>query len=133
MRLNISVKELKKTKIIDEDEIANAIIKAIQDVEKEAEIKINSAYLTISGKYVTIVQNSVTKTIKDKYSGITAKDVSSALLQVKDIDIPEGKSIIDIVTDKFVLEDGRVVEDPVGNLVSAFTINAQVVLADKII
>ena len=97
----------------------------------EAEIKINSAYLTISGKYVTIVQNSVTKTIKDKYSGITAKDVSSALLQVKDIDIPEGKSIIDIVTDKFVLEDGRVVEDPVGNLVSAFTINAQVVLADK--
>ena len=124
-------KGIKKTKIIDEDEIANAIIKSIQDAEKEAEIKINSAYLTISGKYVTIVQNSITKNIKDKFSGVSAKDVSSALLQVRDIDVPEGQSIIDIVTDKFILDDGRIVEDPVGNLVSAFTINAQVILGDK--
>ena len=124
-------KGIKKTKIIDEDEIANAIIKSIQDAEKEAEIKINSAYLTISGKYVTIVQNSITKNIKDKFSGVSAKDVSSALLQVRDIDVPEGQSIIDIVTDKFILDDGRIVEDPVGNLVSEFTINAQVILGDK--
>ena len=99
--------------------------------KKEAEIKINSAYLTIAGSYVTIVQNSVTKTIKDKYAGISTRDVSSALLQVKDIDVPDGKSIIDIVTDKFVLEDGRAVEDPVGNLVSTFSLNAQVILGDK--
>ena len=98
--------------------------------KKEAEIKINSAYLTISGKYV-IIQNSITKNIKDKFSGVSAKDVSSALLQVRDIDVPEGQSIIDIVTDKFILDDGRIVEDPVGNLVSAFTINAQVILGDK--
>ena len=124
-------KGIKKTKIIDEDEIANAIIKSVQDAEKEAEIKINSAYLTIAGSYVTIVQNSVTKTIKDKYAGISTRDVSSALLQVKDIDVPDGKSIIDIVTDKFVLEDGRAVEDPVGNLVSTFSLNAQVILGDK--
>lgn len=124
-------KGIKKTKIIDEDEIANAIIKSVQDAEKEAEIKINSAYLTIAGSYVTIVQNSVTKTIKDKYAGISARDVSSALMQVKDIDLPEGKSIIDIVTDRFVLEDGRSVDDPVGNLVSSFTINAQVILGDR--
>ena len=124
-------KGIKKTKIIDEDEIANAIMKSIQDAEKEAEIKINSAYLTIAGKYVTIVQNSVTKTIKDKYSGVSVKDVSSALMQVKDIDVPDGKSIIDIVTDKFVLDDGRMVDDPVGNLVSSFSVNAQVILGDR--
>lgn len=59
------------------------------------------------------------------------KDVSSALMQVKDIDIPEGQSIIDIVTDKFMLDDGRKVDDPVGNLVSSFIINAQVILGDR--
>lgn len=107
---NIKCKGIKKTKIIDEDEIANAIVKSIQDAEREAEIKINSAYLTIAGKYVTIVQNSITKNIKDKFSGVSVKDVSSALLQVKDIDVPDGKSIIDIVTDKFILDDGRAVE-----------------------
>ena len=122
---------IKKSKIIDEDEIANAISRAVQDAEKEAEIKINSAYMTIAGKYVTIVQNSITKTIKDKFAGISSKDVSAALMQVKDIDIPEGMSIIDIVTGKFILEDGRVVEDPVGNLVGSFTVNGQVILGDR--
>ena len=110
---------IKKSKIIDEDEIANAISKAVEDAEKEA------------GKYVTIVQNSVTKTIKDKFAGISSRDVAAALMQVKDIDIPDGMNIIDIVTGKFILEDGRMVDDPVGNLVSSFTVNGQVILGDR--
>lgn len=122
---------IKKGKIINEDVIAESITKAMEDVEKESEIKINSAYFTIPGKYVTIVQNSIKKGIKDKYSGVSVRDVSLALSQVKDIDVPEGQTIIDIVTDKFILDDGRIVDDPVGNLISSFTINAQVVLADK--
>ena len=122
---------IKKSKIIDEDEIANAISKAVEDAEKEAEIKINSAYMTIAGKYVTIVQNSVTKTIKDKFAGISSRDVAAALMQVKDIDIPDGMNIIDIVTGKFILKDGRMVDDPVGNLVSSFTVNGQVILGDR--
>lgn len=122
---------IKKSKIIDEDEIANAISKAVESAEREAEIKINSAYITIAGKYVTIVQNSVTKTIKDKFAGISSKDVATALMQVKDIDIPEGMSIIDIVTGKFILEDGRMVDDPVGNLVGSFNVSGQVILGDR--
>lgn len=35
------------------------------------------------------------------------KDVSSSIMQVSDIDIPEGKQIIDIVTDRFILENGK--------------------------
>ena len=51
--------------------------------------------------------------------------------KVKDIDIPEGKTLIDIVPDKITLENGTVVADPVGNLSSSFTISAQVILAEK--
>ena len=122
---------IKKTKIIDEEDIALAINKVITEAETETDLKINSAYVTIPGKYVTIVQNSVVKEAKDKYAGISTKDVSSGIMQVKDVEIPEGKTIIDIVTDQFVLEDGKIVTDPVGNLSSSFTLNAQVILADK--
>lgn len=122
---------IKKGKIIDEEEIVAAISKLIKDAEAESELTINSAYLTIPGKYVTIVQNSIVKEAKDKYAGISAKDVFGGLSQVKDIDIPEGKQIIDIVTDEFVLDNGKSVQDPVGSLSSSFTIKAQVVLADK--
>ena len=122
---------IKRGKIINEEEIVQAIDTIVKDAEMDTRFKINSAYVTIPGKYVTIVQNSITKEAKDRYSGISLKDVSSALMLVKDIDIPEGKSIIDIVADKFVLDDGKIVQDPVGNLSASFTLNAQIILADK--
>ena len=122
---------LKKGKIINEDEISLSLAKTIKDAEDETNLKINSAYVTIPGKYATIVQNSITKEVKDKYSGISLRDVQSAMIQVKDIDIPDGKTLIDIVPDKITLENGTIVADPVGNLSSSFTISAQVILAEK--
>lgn len=122
---------IKKCRIIDEDEISLAISKIIKDAESETDLKINSAYVAIPGKYVTIVQNSISKDAKDKYSGISAKDVTSSIIQVKDVEIPDGKTMIDIVTDRFVLEDGKEVTDPIGSLSSSFTIDAQVILAEK--
>ncbi len=122
---------LKKGKIINEDEISLSLAKTIKDAEDQTNLKINSAYVTIQGKYVTIVQNSITKEVKDKYSGISVRDVQSAIIQVKDIEVPDGKTLIDIVPDKITLENGTVVSDPVGNLSSSFTISAQVILAEK--
>ncbi len=122
---------LKKGKIINEEDITLSIAKTIQDAEDETNLKINSAYVTILGKYVTIVQNTITKEVKDKYSGISVRDVQNAIMQVKDIDIPDGETLIDIVPDKITLDNGNVVTDPVGNLSSSFTISAQVILAQK--
>ena len=115
---------LKKGKIINEEEISLSLAKTIQDAEDETNLKINSAY-------VTIVQNSITKEVKDKYAGVSIRDVQNAIMQVKDIEIPDGKTLIDIVPDKIVLENGTVVADPVGSLSSSFTISAQVILAEK--
>ena len=122
---------IKKGKIVDENEIVIAVSKLIKEAESELEMEINSSYLTIPGKYVTIVQNNITKEAKDKYAGISARDVSTAISQVKDIDIPEGMQIIDIVTDEFILDNGRIVKDPIGSLSSSFTIKSQIVLAER--
>ena len=122
---------LKKGKIINEEEISLSLEKTIKDAEDETNLKINSAYVTIPGKYVTIVQNSITKEAKDRYAGISIRDVQNAIMQVKDIEIPDGKTLIDIVPDKVILDNGTIVTDPVGSLSSKFTINAQIILADK--
>ena len=122
---------VKKGKIIDEDEVTLSIEKTIEEAEEETNLKINSAYVTVPGKYITIVQNSIVKDIKDKYAGISIRDVQAAIMQVKDIEVPDGKTIIDIVPDEIILDNGKVVSDPVGNLSSTITINAQIILADK--
>ena len=80
---------------------------------------------------MTIVQNSIVKEPKDKFAGISSKDVNSAIMQLKDIDIPDDKVIIDMVVSEFTLDNGRKVDDPVGMLSSSFTVKGQVILADK--
>lgn len=122
---------MKKSRITDEEEVASAIAKTIGEVEQVASVTIKSAYVTVLGKYVTIVQNSIVKEPKDKFSGISSKDVNSAIMQLKDIDIPDDKVIIDMVVSEFTLDTGRIVDDPVGMLSSSFTVKGQVVLADK--
>lgn len=122
---------MQKGQIVDEDDISLSIAKAIQDAEDEANLKIHSAYITVPGKYITVVQNSIIKEVKDKYAGISVKDVGASIMQIKDIEIPDGKSIIDIVTESFILDNGEEVQDPVGCLSSSFTIQAQIILIDK--
>ena len=122
---------MKKTKITDEDEIASAIRETISEVEAQGNVKINSAYVTIPGKYVQIVQNSIMKEAKDKFAGITSRDVNSAIQQLRDIEIPDDKVIIDIIKNQFALDNGRIVDDPVGALSSTVTVTGQVIMADR--
>lgn len=122
---------IQKGKIINEAALAETLKKVVEDAEKEMDITINSAYITIPGKHVTIVQNSVTKEAKDKYSGISTRDVLTALLAAKAIEIPENKQIIDIITNDFVLDDGKEVKNPVGSFASSFTLDCQIILGDE--
>ena len=122
---------LKKGKIVSEDDISLSISKTIKEAEEETGLRINSAYVTIPGKYVTIVENSITKDVKDKFAGITQKDLQNATSQIKDIEIPDSQIIADMVIHEVLLDNGKVVKDPVGSLCTSFIVNAQVILADK--
>ncbi len=123
---------IKKGKIVDEDDLSDAIGKTLREVEDISNLQINSAYTTIPGKYITIVQNSIVRDAKDKFAGISIKDVASAIVQVRgDIEIPDDKVLIDVVPDKFILEDGKAIDDPVGKFSSNFTLTAQIILAEK--
>ena len=128
---NCKCSGIQKGVIVDDEAVSSAVSKTIQEAEEISNLKINSAYTTIPGKYTTIVQNSIVKDTKDKFAGITIKDVTSSIMQVRDIEIPEDKVLIDIVPDKFILDDGKVVADPIGKFSSNLTLTAQIILAEK--
>ena len=46
---------IKKGKIVNEEELVLAIEQVVRDAEMDCKLKINSSYVTIPGKYVTIV------------------------------------------------------------------------------
>ena len=62
--------------------------------------------------------------LKDRIEGVSQKDVNGALSAVRDIDIPDSETCIDVIPDKFVLEDGTNMEDPTGSHCSSFTLYA---------
>ena len=128
---NCKCSGIQKGKIVDETDIIEAIQKTIKEAEEIANFKINSAYTTISGQYITIVQNSIEREIKDKFAGISIKDIATSIIQVREIEIPDDKVLIDIVPDKFILDTGDVTDDPVGKISNRFTLTAQVILAEK--
>lgn len=120
-----------KGKVINENQLSECLQKIIADAENEMDMKINSAYVTIPGIYADVFQNSVTKDVKDKYSGISERDVTSLLLAAKMLELPHGKCVIDLVINSFTLDDGKVVEDPVGNFSSFVKLDADIVIADE--
>ena len=122
---------IQKGRIVNEEELVTAIARTIEEVKDISNLQVSSAYTTIPGKYITIVQNSIVKDAKDKFAGISIKDVASAIIQIRDVEIPDDKVLIDVVPDKFILEDGKAVDDPVGKFSSNFTLTAQIILAEK--
>ena len=67
---------IQKGRIVDEDDLSSAISRTISEVEDISNLQVNSAYTTIPGKYITIVQNSIVKDAKDKFAGISLKEVA---------------------------------------------------------
>ena len=122
---------ISRGQIIDEEAVATAVSKTIKEAEEFANFNINSAYITIPGRYITLIQNSVEKEVKDRFDGITQKDVSAAMAMIREIEISDQDELINIVPDRFILDDGKTVDNPVGNYCSKFTLVAQLILADK--
>lgn len=128
---NCKTNGIEKGQIVDEEAVADSIRTCIKDIEKELNKKIKSSYVTIPSSYVTIVQNSVEKDTKDKYSGITQKDIQAIFNQIRGVDIPNDSQIIDVLFNDFELDNGKKVKDPVGEFSSKYKVETQIILGKK--
>ena len=73
------------------------------------------------------VIRTIVKTIEDAETDSDLK-INSAYITIHG---PENKTIIDIVAEKFILDDGKTISDPIGSFCASFTLKAQIVLANK--
>lgn len=115
---------------INKDILLPALLDIVEEVEEETSFDIRSAYITIPGKHTEIVQQSVKRDTKDKLVGISSKDIIDCILKSGDIDVPEDKTVIDIVPNIYVLDTGEMLKDPIGKYSSNLTLYSQVILAD---
>lgn len=121
---------LKRGKIVSPDAVARAIRFAVSDIEATQNFIIKSAYVNIVGNYVSIFKTKYSIKLADKYAGVTQKDIDEIIKNVGQLEIPDGKQIIDIVPSRFITES-RTTEDPIGIFTSFLEAELDVIIADK--
>jgi cell division protein FtsA len=96
--------------IVDIGHAMRSLTKAIREAEAEAGVAVRSASVSISGSHIISLSSSGTIPVK---SGIVqASDVVRAVEAAQAVAIPEGKQILHIIPQVFVI-DGKEVGDPV--------------------
>ena len=121
---------LKRGKIVSPDAVSRAVRFAISDIEATQDFIIKSAYVNIVGSYVSVFKTKYSITLEDKYVGVTQKDIDEIIRSVGQLEVPDGKQIIDIVPTRFITES-RTTEDPIGIFTSTLEAELDVIIAEK--
>ena len=114
----------------NEEELVPALIDVLTEAENKSDLKIESAYVTIPGEISNVVHTQIEKVTKDKNIGITIEDVVGAIIEAGTITVSPKETIIDIIPDKFLLDNGLMYSNPIGKKSNDLKLLAQVVTAD---
>lgn len=105
---------VKKGIIVDIDATSTAIQGSVKKAEAQAEMKVVSAYVNISGLHVDIVNHKNYTNITNENKEITKNDVQKLLYSAGTIEIPNDCEIIDVVPRQFIVDGYDSINDPVG-------------------
>lgn len=103
---------LQKGVVVDVAKTINSIGLAVKEAEMMAGIPIEGAYIGISGGHISAVNSGGVVAIK--HGQIKQSDVDAVLDAAKAIAIPEGRQILHILPQYFVINGCDRVQDPIG-------------------
>ena len=85
----------------DESNLISILSEVVEEAEKISKLKINSAYVSLPGDKLQILQKQATKAISNKEQKVTENDIISTILDVGKSEVDPGSTIIDIIPDVF--------------------------------
>jgi len=103
---------LSKGVVVDVAKTISSITHAVKEAEMMANMPIESAYIGISGAHISSINSSGVVPIKQ--GQIKQSDVDGVLDAAKAIAIPEGRQILHVLPQYFVIDGIDQVQDPIG-------------------
>lgn len=101
---------LRKGVVVDVADTIRSIKSAVQEAELMAGIKIEAAYIGISGGHINAVNSH--GMIPIKQGQVRAHDIKQAIEVARAIPIPEGEHVLHVLPQYFILDDQEPVHDP---------------------
>lgn len=103
---------LKKGVVVDIAKTIKSITQAVKEAEMMAGMPIESAYIGISGAHISSVNSSGVVPIKQ--GQIKQADIDAVLDAAKAIAVPEGRQILHVLPQYFIINGADQVHDPIG-------------------
>jgi len=94
-----------------------SVKKSIRQVEERSERTIDSAWVSVSGEYITGINRhggTVIREVKGKAGRVTADDIDRAVTEAMDFNVPKGYEIIHVLTQDFAINGRGGISNPLG-------------------
>jgi len=118
---------IKKGVIVDIESTSDSIRSSVKQAESMANLKIGSAYVSIAGMHVSVINNQSWISISNENREITAKDIERVLYAARDIQISEDRQLIDIIPRQYIIDGYDEIMDPIGMVGVKLGVEADIV------
>ncbi len=106
---------VKKGTIVDIEKTTQAIIDAVEEAEKVADVVIERVFVGIAGAHIGSLNSQGIVAIKGSDREISAEDIDRAVENAKTaISIPHHQEIIHILPREFVVDEQKEINNPIG-------------------
>lgn len=117
---------LEKGVVVDVAKTIASIREAVKEAELMAGCAIESAAVGVSGSHITTLVSRGMVAIK--YKQIQSTDIVAALASARSIPLPEGRQILHVLPQFFILDGHERVENPLGMHAMRLEVQAHIIL-----
>jgi len=100
--------------VVSIEETAAAIAGAVEQAERQASLKIGSAFVGVAGAHISSINSRGIISVARPDRDITHEDVSRAIESARSVSIPTQREVLHVIPRTFVLDGQDGVRDPVG-------------------
>lgn len=99
--------------VMDVPEVTAAIGEVIEKAERDAGVRITSAYVGIAGSHIATTNSRGISPI-DSYHGVTGADMQRALEAAQAVPLPESREVIHVIARRWKVDDQDGIQQPLG-------------------
>ncbi len=105
---------LSKGVVVNIEEAAASIAGAIEQAERQANLKIGSAFVGVAGAHISSINSRGIVAVARADRDISHDDVSRAIESARSVAIPSQREVLHVIPRTFVIDGQDGVRDPVG-------------------
>lgn len=118
---------VKKGVIVDLDKTVESIVGAVEEAERMAGYKIDSAYIGLKGLNIELLKNRGVVAVNAEDREIRENDLERVMQATTVVALPMDREIVDIIPREYIVDGFDGIRDPVGMLGVRLEVDALVV------